>query len=142
MEIVGVCCTSATAIEFCKTVTAFFFRINIAALKFITDILTFDTLVHISKQEILISNKLMTRIKVTPRCHCQILCSRTTAGKTFCHARSTLQIYHKMEEIEIISIFMSLYHLSSQLVIFLIKLWKVFLTDRIILGRLCHYRFY
>ena len=75
MEIVGVCCTSATAIEFCKTVTAFFFRINIAALKFITDILTFDTLVHISKQEILISNKLMTRIKVTPRCHCQILCS-------------------------------------------------------------------
>ena len=47
-----------------------------------------------------------------------------------------------MEEVEIISIFMSLYHLSSQLVIFLIKLWKVFLTDCIILGWLCHYRLY
>lgn len=63
-------------------------------------------------------------------------------GDMVADAQAATQIYHKMEEVEIISIFMSLYHLSSQLVIFLIKLWKVFLTDCIILGWLCHYRLY
>ena len=138
-EIIRICCTSAAAVEPGKTFSAFFFCIDVAALKFITDLCIFNPIIHIAEQELLIAYKLMARIKITPRRYRKVLGSRTTAGQTFCHTRTTFKIDHKMEEIKIISLFVTSYHLCSKLVIFLKQLWKIFLCDRIRFTRFCNY---
>ena len=56
---IGVCCTSAAAVESCKTVSAFFFCINITAFEFIPDIRTFYAIPYISHQELFISMEIL-----------------------------------------------------------------------------------
>ena len=66
MEIVGICRASAAAVELCKTVPAFFLCVDIAALKLVHDILTSNTLIHISHEKLFLTHKLMTRIEDLP----------------------------------------------------------------------------
>ena len=81
-------------------------------------------------------------LEVSPRCYCQILGSGTTSGKSLGNTRTTLQINHKVEEVECFSFFFPFYHLFCQCIIFCKKLWQVFLTDGIIICLLCHNRLY
>lgn len=77
----------------------------------------------------------MARIEIAPRCYRKVLGSGTAAGKTFINTWSAGQIDHKVEEIEASSLFFSLDHLSCQNVVLFEDHRKVFLTDRIVLGR-------
>ena len=80
MEIVGICRTSAAAVELCKAVPAFFLCVDIAALELVHNILTLDALVYISHEVLLLTDKLVARIKISPRRYRQILRTGTTAA--------------------------------------------------------------
>ena len=73
MEVVGIGCASAAAVKSCEAVSALFFCVDIAELKLVADIGSGDTGVYIAHQEIFLTYKLVARIKVAPRSHCQIL---------------------------------------------------------------------
>ena len=62
MEIVGICRASAAAVESRKAVFAFFFRVYVAELEFIAYLRVDYTGIHVSEQELFISNELVARI--------------------------------------------------------------------------------
>ena len=100
----------------------------------------FHAFVNISEAEIFLSYELVARIEIAPRCYRKVLGSGTAAGKTFINTWSAGQIDHEMEEIEASSFFFSLDHLSCQNVVLFENHRKVFLADRVILGRRCYNR--
>ena len=73
MEVVGICRTTTAAIKSRKTVLAFFLGIYIAGLEISYNVISFYALIYISKQKLLVANKLMARIEVSPGCHSQVL---------------------------------------------------------------------
>lgn len=99
MEIVGVCCTSATAIEFCKTVTAFFFRINIAALKFITYPDVWYPRPHFQAGNPHFQQT-DDKDKGHPRCHCQILFLNHSRKDVLPHAVHTSRSIIKWKKLK------------------------------------------
>ena len=79
MELVCICCTTATAVESREAVTAFVLGIYVAELKLVNYVGTLYAFIDISDNKIRIADKLMARIQVSRRSNSQILCSRTTA---------------------------------------------------------------
>ena len=120
MEVIGVCRAATAAVELRKTLLTLLLGIHVTTFEFVTNILSYDAFLHISHQERFISDKLMAGIQVPPGGNCQILCSGTTAGQTLRHTGTTLQVNHKVEEIERLSILLLLQHCLSQSVILLL----------------------
>ena len=73
MEVVGIGCAAATAVESCKAVSALFFCVDVAELELIPDIRSGNSGVYIAHQEILLAHKLMAWIEIAPRGNCQVL---------------------------------------------------------------------
>ena len=140
MEIIRVCHASAAAVEPCKALAALLLGINVAFFEFVDSFCLFHAFVNISEAEIFLSYELVARIEIAPRCYRKVLGSGTAAGKTFINTWSAGQIDHKVEEIEASSFFFSLDHLSCQNVVLFENHRKVFLADRVILGRRCYNR--
>ena len=90
MELIRIRCTAATAIKSCEAILAFVLGIDIAKLEFFHDIVSFYTMEYITQFELLLSNKLMTRIQISSWCHCQILRTGTTSRQTLVHTRTTI----------------------------------------------------
>ena len=65
--------TATTAVKSCKAVLAGFFGVNITFTKLITNLRMYDSLIYVSHKELFFTNKLMTRIKISPRSYCKIL---------------------------------------------------------------------
>ena len=62
VEIEGICRASAAAVESRKAVFAFFFRVYVAELEFIAHLRVDHAGIHVSEQELFISNELVARI--------------------------------------------------------------------------------
>lgn len=62
VEVEGICRASAAAVESRKAVFAFFFRVYIAKLEFIAHLRVDHAGIHVSEQELFISNELVARI--------------------------------------------------------------------------------
>ena len=58
MEMIGVCCTSAAAVEPCKALAALLLGINVAFFEFVDSFCLFHAFVNISEAEIFLSYEL------------------------------------------------------------------------------------
>ena len=73
MEVVGIGCAAAAAVESREAVSALFFCVDITELELIPDIGPGDAGVYIAHQELFLTYELVARIKISPRGNCQVL---------------------------------------------------------------------
>lgn len=110
MEFEGVSRTTTAAVKLCKAVPAFFLGIYIAYPEFFPDFRFIYSFEYITHQKFGNSHELVAGIQISPRSHSQVLGTGTAAGQTFCHAGPTCQIYHEMEEVELLPFFLAFQH--------------------------------
>ena len=70
----------AAAIKFSETAAALFFRVDITTFKFVTNLRLRDSVVYIAQQKLLVADKLMAGIEISPRRDRQILRAGAAAG--------------------------------------------------------------
>ena len=109
-RVIGVCRTSARAIEARPTLTALLTGVCVANAELVLNGGVLNTVPNITETVLLVANKLVAGEELAPRSYSHIFCARTASCNTLIDAGAVLKVDHIVIEGKRTSLLLSLYH--------------------------------
>ena len=134
--------TAAAAVESCPAFHTSLFAQYICFLEVSAQVKVYNTGIYSTYFICFFPNKLMTRIQIPFRTDCQIIMACPAAAQTFWQARTTGQVYVKVEEVIRLAFFVLLYIMFAQFFILSACCEYIFVSQCIVKLSRCYYRFH